>query len=517
MKSKTHNSKFTLISTILLIMPFVLSGVSTVQADAPWEQIHKLLAADGAAEDLFGRSVAIDGNLAVIGAFFDGDNGFRSGSAYVFDVATGGQLFKLLASDGTEGDRFGWSVAISGNLAVIGAYLNGDNGLDSGSAYVFDVTTGQQLFKLLPSDAEAEDQFGFSVAIDGNLAVIGARLDDNGSGSAYVFDVTTGQQLFKLLASDGMTSDNFGTSVAIDGNLAVIGARTDGDNGSFSGSAYVFDVTTGQQLFKLLAADGAEFDSFGGSVAIDGHLAVIGAVGDNDIGTRSGSSYVFDVTTGQQLFKLLASDGTEGDQFGSSIAISGNLAVIAASADDENGSHSGSVYIFDVTTGQQLFKLLAADGAAFDFFGRSVAISGNLAFIGADGDNDNGSDSGSVYVFQPASCLDLSAINLIAGKKALFAISNGTPGTRGVTIYGTKAGQTIVNNINGYCATFGIKGVTQSKVLGGLNQIFDANGVISFNQQIPPGTTGTRVFFQSAMRGTCPDECMSNLLDMTIQ
>jgi len=500
----------------------LLSGLSTAQAAPPWEQIHKLFASDGAVSDQFGFSVAVSGNIGVIGAILGEGNVALSGSAYVFDVTTGQQLFKLLPSVGATGDEFGFSAAVSGNTAVIGALGDDDKGSYSGSAYVFDVTTGQQLFKLLPSDGARNDQFGISVAVSGNLAVIGALGDnDNGSnsGSAYVFDITTGQQLFKLLPSDGAAGDFFGISVAASGNIAVIGADSDDDNGDRSGSAYVFDITTGQQLFKLLPSDGVAVGFFGSSVAIDGNTAVIGAKFDTDNGSNSGSAYVFDVSTGQQLFKLLATDGAQGDQFGKSVAVSGNTAVIGAWRDGDNGAGSGSAYAFDVTTGGQLFKLLPPDGGLYDRFGFSVALSANIAVIGAKDDDDNGGDSGAAYVFQQMTsyCLDLTVDNLIAGQNATFTITGGTSGTRAVTVYGTKAGQTIVNNISGYCATFGIKGVTQSKVLGGLNQTFDNNGQISFNQPIPPNTNGTQVFFQSAMQGTCPDECTSNLLIMTVQ
>ncbi|MDP7032835.1 MAG: FG-GAP repeat protein, partial [Gemmatimonadota bacterium] len=172
----------------------------------------------------------------------------------------------------------------------------------------------------------------------------------------------------KLLAADGAASDYFGFSVSISGDTAVIGAAWDDDNGSYSGSAYIFRFDGKQwiQEAKLLAADGAADDHFGFSVSISGDTAVIGAYYDDDNGTASGSAYIFhfDGTQWIQEAKLLAADGDEGDWFGSSVSISGDTAVIGARSDDDNGSYSGSAYIFhfDGTQWIQEAKLLAADG-----------------------------------------------------------------------------------------------------------------------------------------------------------
>ena len=186
----------------------------------------------------------------------------------------------------------------------------------------------------------------------------------------------TGAELHKLTASDGAVGDQFGESVAISGNYAIVGAAKNDDDGTNSGSAYIFDVTTGNQLHKLTASDGAETDYFGYSVAISGNYAIVAAKYKDDNGSNSGSAYIFDVTTGNQLHKLTASDGAESDYFGYSVAISGNYAIVGANGDDnDNGIDSGSAYIFDVTTGTQLHKLIASDGAASDYFGYSVAIS----------------------------------------------------------------------------------------------------------------------------------------------
>ncbi len=395
-----------------LIAP-LLAAAASVLSTAPayadlGDQLAKLLPDDGAADDQFGRSVAISGATAIVGANAHDDNGIDSGSAYLFDITTGQQLFKLLANDGAAGDWFGVSVAISGDTAIVGSYRDDDNGDNSGSAYLFDTTTGQQLFKLLPNDGAAFDSFGFRVAISGDTAIVGAgEDDDNGidSGSAYLFDTTTGRQLFKLLPDDGAADDRFGVSVAISGATAIVGAFWHDDNGSNTGSAYLFDITTGQQLFKLPANDGAAGDWFGGSVAISGDTAIVGSYRDDDNSANSGSAYLFDATSGRQIAKLLANDGAFADIFGFSVAISGATAIAGAPFDDDNGSSSGSAYLFDTTTGVQIAMLLADDGATDDWFGYRVAISGETGIVGALLDDDNGFASGSAYLFNASVCL----------------------------------------------------------------------------------------------------------------
>ena len=288
------------------LMP-LLAVAASVLITAPayadlGDQLFKLLADDGAEGDNFGISVAISGATAIVGSPNDDDNGAGSGSAYLFDTTTARQIAKLLPDDGAEGDIFGISVAVSGATAIVGAMRDDDNGFNSGSAYLFDTTTGDQIAKLLPDDGAAGDSFGISVAISGETAIVGAPgHDDNGnaSGSAYLFDTTTGDQIAKLLADDGPAGNLFGASVAIspDGIGAIVGAHLDDDNGLFSGSAYLIDISdlaNPTQLFKLLPDDGAASDLFGISVAINGATAIVGARNDDDNGTDSGSAYLFD-------------------------------------------------------------------------------------------------------------------------------------------------------------------------------------------------------------------------------
>jgi|GEM_PF-2423013 len=376
-----------------------------------WTEQNKLLASDGATNDEFGISVSIDGDYAIIGAYKDDDNGVNSGSAYVFkrDGTAWTEQNKLLASDGAYWDGFGWSVSIDGDYAIIGAVGDDDNGDDSGSAYIFkrNGTDWIEEAKLLASDGAILDYFGCSVSISGDYAIIGALYnDDDGgsSGSAYIFtrSGTSWAEEAKLLASDGAMSDYFGCSVSIDGDYAIIGAYKDDDNGVNSGSAYIFkrSGTAWTQQAKLLASDGEMYDNFGCSVSIDSNYAVVGAEEDDDNGYASGSAYIFkrSGTAWTQQAKLLASDGAEYDLFGNFAAIDGDYAIIGAPGDDDNGYASGSAYVFkrSGTAWTQQAKLLASDGAADDHFGRSVSISGDYALIGAPYFYY---DHGSVYVF----------------------------------------------------------------------------------------------------------------------
>ena len=162
------------------VLALVVASLTTSSALAIPDEKLELLAGDGAADDRFGHSVAVSGSTALVSALYDDDQGTSSGSAYLFDSTTGQQLAKLLPNDGAQFDLFGYSVALSSTTAIVGSKQDDDNGNASGSAYLFDATTGQQVDKLLPSDGAANDLFGSSVAISGNLAVVGSPNDEIG-------------------------------------------------------------------------------------------------------------------------------------------------------------------------------------------------------------------------------------------------------------------------------------------------------------------------------------------------
>ncbi|NCC99775.1 MAG: BspA family leucine-rich repeat surface protein, partial [Bacteroidia bacterium] len=375
----------------------------------------KITASDGAALDNFGKSVSISGNYAIVGACTDDDNGAYSGSAYIFEKSEAGvwsQQAKITASDGAANDYFGQSVSISGNYAIVGAYLDDDKGTDSGSAYIFERSEAgvwTQKAKMTASDGAAFDQFGNSVSISGNYAIVGAHADDDkgtDSGSAYIFERSEAgvwSQKAKMTASDGAASDQFGNSVSISGNDAIVGAYMDSDNGTYSGSAYIFERSEAgawSQQAKITASDGAASDYFGNSVSISGNYAIVGAYKDDDNFNGSGSAYIFERSEAgvwSQQAKITASDADYNKYFGSEVSICGNFALVGAV-----NAVPETTYLFERNNAgawAQKTKITASDGAASDNFGSSVSISDNYAIVGAYRDDDNGGDSGSAYIF----------------------------------------------------------------------------------------------------------------------
>lgn len=372
---------------------------------------HKVLANDSDDDDHFGISVSIWGEYAIIGAFLDEDAGDFSGSAYIFHRS--GNVWteqeKLTASDAVSFENFGRSVSIWGEYAIVGAPNDDDNGSESGSAYIFKRSgndwTEQQ--KLTASDGNTFDQFGWAVDLHGDYAIIGAFHDDDdgvNSGSAYIFHRSGNNwsEQAKLTASDASIGDNFGYAVALSGNYALISAYINDDDGTSSGSAYVFkrSNTLWLEQSKLTASDAATGDIFGYSVAIEGDYLIVGAPGDE---SETGAAYIFKRDGGvwNEKMKLTASDGNTEDAFGGNVGIHGDYAVVGASFADTQVADTGGAYIFhrsgSIWTEQT--KLEASDAMSMDGFGHSVSIWGSHIIVGAPFDADNGVNTGSWYAF----------------------------------------------------------------------------------------------------------------------
>lgn len=395
-----------LLSTIILTVLFNTSA---------WAQscpaiAAELLGSNEIAGDQFGWSVASEGDLVIVGTPGDQNN---AGSVHVFrrDGLQWIEEVNLVSQDNAAGDFFGNSVSISGNIILVGAPGDDDNGSRSGSAYIFefDGTNWNQLVKLLPFDGNATDFVGGWVSVSGNNAIISSERNDElgtNAGSAYIFtyDGTNWVHQVKLHPSDGEAYDSFSISVAIDANTAVIGASEDDDNGSASGSAYIFkfDGAFWVQDAKLVPDDSNASDFFGEAVAISGNKVIVGSYWNDQGGINAGAAYVFvdDGTQWTQEAKLLASDAMPRDQFGFSVDIAGDIAIVGANNADSAEIDSGAVYLYayDGSQWNQTLKQIPDDALEADTFANAVAITNEIAVIGSVNHDEMGEDSGSVYI-----------------------------------------------------------------------------------------------------------------------
>ncbi len=401
----------TLLCTLLILCVGLSVNASTLSTATPVET--KLTAPDAVRGDEFGRAVAVQGNVAVVGA---PNVGFGSGAAYVFErTTTGWQLNQKLSVPDMSASFFGASVAIDGDRIVVGAPgdLNVDVG--AGAAYVFvrTFTKWTPEAKLIGSENSAFDSFGISVAIKGNRIVCGAYgnsdLNQTEVGSAYVFHRTNGLWLQEqeLTANDGASLARFGLSVTMNEDTIAVGADGDSELGFFSGAAYVFgfDGSNWIQQQKLHAQDPQESASFGYHLAMDGDTMVIGAP-QNQVGTHTlGAAYVFSRRSQGWLQdrKLVAKDSDTFDGFGLRVAISEDTIAVGSPNDHDAALSGGASYVYkrNGQSGWSLHeKLFASDAARDDAFGIAVAVSNNTVLVGASGRSDVAFLAGAAYIYE---------------------------------------------------------------------------------------------------------------------
>ncbi|MBL1218387.1 MAG: hypothetical protein D8M59_12935 [Planctomycetes bacterium] len=321
-----------------------------------WHEEAKIFATDGRGSDYFGRFVAIDNDVIVAGAPNHEPDLHGQGAAYIFryDGSSWLQVAKLRPSDLQQHDSFGVRVAIDSNVVVIGA--TGVNG-DRGAVYVYrnDGVGWSMEAKLLASDGVPEDRFGISVSVSGDVLIVGANYDDSRTGAAYVyrFNGTTWQEEAKLIATDAQTFTFFGTSVSTNGQEAVVGAFSATGNALSSGAAYVYkcDGSDWVEVAKLAASDGESGDYFGESVSISSNLIVIGATVDSHSNGSFGSAYVYRYEDSHwlQSAKLTASDGDGRHGFGLAVSLTDDATtVVGCRHDDDLGTKSGSAYVYQL-------------------------------------------------------------------------------------------------------------------------------------------------------------------------
>ena len=329
---------------------------------ADWTEEAKLTASSGAAGDRFGVSAFISGDRLIVGAAYEdlSDQKEDAGAAYVFrfDGAAWVEEARLTASDSEEDDQFGWTVAVHDSVAVVGSTW--DNNYTGGVyVYRYDGSSWSQEVKLTAGDGFEGQRFGGRVHLAENRLIVGARFDQDlgaGAGAAYVFryDGTAWIEEEKLTAGDGAPRDGFGSAVALDKDVAIVGASNSTSGiGIGTGAAYVFryDGTTWNEEAKLLADDAAPAMDFGNSVAIDGGRVLIGALNEDEVATNAGAAYVFrnEGMNWTQEAKLKASDGSVGDTFGTGVAMKNGIVVVGApSVDRDPDTGVGAIYLYEL-------------------------------------------------------------------------------------------------------------------------------------------------------------------------
>ena len=372
-----------------------LSAALRDSGDSSAWPAQRVVIDSGAAGDFFGWSVGVDGHTAVVGAYDVTVGGNeQQGVAYIFTESDGiwTETAELTAADGHAFDIFGSAVAISRSMVAIGAYQSSGS---RGAVYVFTGSGSHwtQKAKVTADDAAANDCLGWSVAASNGNVFAGAPfavVDGVQVGAVYVFAATASGwgQVQKLTASDAGTGDFFGASVAADPDTVVVGADSTQIGANVTqGAAYVFDNSGAgwSEAAKLTSDDGAAFDNFARSVGVSGSTVFAGApyatVDDNAF---EGAVYVFENTGAGwlQSQKLLAGDGAANNDFGWSVAVSGDNAIVGAT--NFYDTDQGQVYRFAKSGGEwtQVEELVSGDGPAIDFFGWSVALSGSTALVG---------------------------------------------------------------------------------------------------------------------------------------
>ncbi|HOM35731.1 MAG TPA: MBG domain-containing protein [Bacteroidales bacterium] len=457
-----------------------------------WKETKKTVAFDRHVDDYLGWSVSIDGDFAVIGVPYQDydENGqnylLNAGAAYVYKFVDGEWVFhqKLVSNIRRSQDNFGYSVCIKGDYIIVGATKNAydsnelDAKINAGAVYVFKNIAGNWIFqqKIVANDRQAQDQFGYSVAIDGNYIVVGAVYQDfdNGmldeiqdAGAAYIFKYNSGNwtQIKKLFSTNRSVNEYFGNAVSIDGEYIVVGSYFhdyDASGSVFvnnSGAAFVYKNNSDawNLVEKLTVLDRQENDLFGCSVAISGDYIIAGAYAHDynltggEFMSEAGAAYIFKNNFGTwiQHQKIIAPnpDRAAGDRFGFSVSISNGIMVVGAylqEYDDYNSGidyyNAGAAYIFKENSGNWEYKqkIINSDREAQDYFAYSVGISGEYIICGAyqEAHNENGENplsmAGSAYIFFNSP--DIAVVN------QSYVINNGGTFDFGGVLFGESSG-----------------------------------------------------------------------------
>jgi len=387
-----------------LSAPYSPSLASTMGSS----NVHRMLISPYVqSHGIFGWSTAISGNIIAIGAPYENASGiYEAGHVYLFNAKTGALIRTLVSPNAQSEGFFGWSVGLSGKLVIVGAFGETANGYDrAGHAYTFNAFTGSLISTLTSPNAQFQGLFGCPVAISGDIAIVGApweTADGFGSaGHAYTFNAITGTLLSTLTSPNAQAGGKFGYFVAISGKIGIVGAPWETADGYGSaGNAYTFNVTTGDLISTLSSPNAQSSGEFGWSVAISGNIAVVGAITESASGySDAGHVYTFNATTGALMSTLTDPEPRIWGEFGWSVAIAGDTVVVGAILYLSGYWYAGHVDTFRVTTGAFVEGFTSPHAQFHGMFGNSVAMSGMTIVIGAPDENASGvAAAGHVYI-----------------------------------------------------------------------------------------------------------------------
>jgi hypothetical protein len=337
-------------------------------------------------EGAFGAHIALSGNTLVVGAFGETPHSyFDAGRAYIFNASTGALEFQLVSPDSQTDGAFGSAVAVSGTTAVIGAELESDDGLtNAGNVYVVNTVTGT-LSALVDPSPSAFGDFGASVAISGDIAVVGAPGQVYGSGAygnVYEYNAYTGQLIQKLSSPVPVDDGEFGSAVGVSGTSIVVGAP--GENGASgptgAGDAYLFDTVTGA-MTEISSPNPVSFGEFGSAIAVDGTTFIVGAVDETSaLGVgQAGEAYTFSTVSGTLMSHLFSSAYPESDgDYGAAVAISGDAMMVGAPG--EGGPDGGYAYYYPAPS----VTLSSPTPLEEGYFGSSISAFGPYVVVGSE-------------------------------------------------------------------------------------------------------------------------------------
>ena len=366
----------------------------------------EVLAPDGQAQDWFGYSMAIGGGYMAVCSYNPNDL-LDPGRVRVFSAGDGEFLYELTAPGISDGDAFGFRIAIDGSLLVVSAPNDQDaTGIrTAGVVYIFNLSDGAYIARLTANDAAITDQLGWGLGISTPAIVAGAPNDIVGSirmGSVYVFDSRFHSQIRKFTPPGGTENARYGAALSVNQTyLAVCALRLDSGLGE-TGAVFVYSYFDGSLVNKLEANDPQVGQGFGSTVGILGDRIYVGAPYDDDRGGTAGAVYVFDAVSGDQLAKILPPAvnpvPNNGMQFGTRLVVDEHMLLVAARLDDELVDDNGAVYVYDPVTYDYLDKILLPDAMVDDAIGNSLAAGDRQYGVSATNRDTQGTNSGSAFI-----------------------------------------------------------------------------------------------------------------------